>query len=72
MKIKRVLIGCFVVLGCCSALFAKIHPAEEGVKQNILVEPVEGLSEDFMRGVDISSLYEIEQNGGKYYKHTPQ
>ena len=67
MKIKRVLIGCFVVLGCCSALFAKIHPAEEGVKQNILVEPVEGLSEDFMRGVDISSLYEIEQNGGKYY-----
>ncbi len=47
--------------------YAKSHSAEEGKNQNIIVEPVNNLSEDFMRGVDISSLYEIEQNGGKYY-----
>lgn len=50
-----------------ASLFASAHSAAEGVSQNILVEAVEGLSEDFMRGVDISSLYEIEANGGKYY-----
>ncbi len=67
MKRKCLILLCFGILGYCCSLFAMTHPAEEGVKQNIIIEPVEGLSEDFMRGVDISSLYEIEANGGKYY-----
>ena len=67
MKRKSLVLLCFGILGFCGSLFAKTHSAEEGVVQNIIVEPVEGLPEDFMRGVDISSLYEIEENGGKYY-----
>ena len=66
MKSKSLLL-CFIFLVFCNSLFAKTHSASDAVKQNIFVEPVEGLSDDFMRGVDISSLYEIEQNGGKYY-----
>lgn len=46
---------------------AKNHTAEDAVKQSIQVEPVKGLSEDFMRGVDISSLSDIEKCGGKYF-----
>ena len=65
---SKSLIFCFIaILIFHSPLAAKPHSAADAVKQNIFVEPVEGLSEDFMRGVDISSLYEIEENGGKYY-----
>jgi len=56
----------------CGFAFAKTHSAQEAVYQNILVEPVANLSEDFMRGVDVSYLYEIEANGGKYYNHQGQ
>ena len=54
----------------CSALavfslhaFAVTTPSKDAVKQNIFVEPVEGLAEDFMMGADISSLSDIERNG---------
>lgn len=33
----------------------------------IQVDPVDGLSDDFIMGVDISMLAQIEANGGKYY-----
>ena len=60
-----------IVLGALaltfSSAFAKANSAADGVKQNILVEPVNGLAHDFIRGVDISSLADIEKAGGKFY-----
>lgn len=35
--------------------------------QDIIVKPVNGLSQDFIKGVDISMLAQIEEKGGKYY-----
>lgn len=46
--------------------------AQDGVFSNILVEPVAQLPEDFMKGVDISSLADIEKAGGKFYNHQGQ
>ena len=42
-------------------------PSGEAVRQQITVKPVEGLSDDFMRGVDISMIDQIEQSGGRFY-----
>lgn len=36
-------------------------------KAEIYVEPIEGISDDFIRGVDISSIISEEQSGVKYY-----
>ncbi len=41
--------------------------ASEAVSQKILVEKVDGISDDFMRGVDISMIDQIEKTGGKFY-----
>ena len=53
-------------------VFAAVHSEKDGVKQNIVVEPVNGLSDDFMKGVDISSLADIESAGGKFYNAAGQ
>lgn len=40
----------------------------EGVEEaSIFVEPIEGLSDDFLRGVDISTILVEEKAGAKYY-----
>ena len=62
---KVTLLAAVALCGVCA--FAKPNSAKDGVKQNIVVEPVPGLSDDFMRGVDISALADVEKNGGKYY-----
>lgn len=36
-------------------------------KRTVTIEPVKGLSEDFMRGVDISSVISLENAGVKFY-----
>ncbi|MBQ8013574.1 MAG: glycosyl hydrolase 53 family protein [Treponema sp.] len=41
--------------------------AGDAVRQKILVEKVDGLREDFMKGVDISMIDQIEKTGGKFY-----
>lgn len=40
---------------------------KEGQEPGITVLPVEGLSEDFTMGVDISSLISVEESGAKFY-----
>ena len=50
-----------------AVLFAFPAPQKDAVKQNITVEPVAGLSEDFMCGVDVSMVDQIEKSGGKFY-----
>ncbi|MBQ5491156.1 MAG: glycosyl hydrolase 53 family protein [Treponema sp.] len=64
----------WLVLCVCAAVFAscggKMQSADrvsESAKAQIAVAPIDGLSEDFIRGVDISMVYEIEKNGGVYY-----
>lgn len=45
---------------------ASSNRALDGCKQAILVEPVPGITDDFIRGVDISSLAEVEKRGGTF------
>lgn len=40
---------------------------KEGQEPGITVLPVEGLSEDFTMGVDVSSLISVEESGAKFY-----
>lgn len=54
---KRMSIMIGLLLCCAAFIFA----------DEIVVSPIENLSEDFIRGADISILGEIEKNGGKYY-----
>src|SRR5574344_2405339 len=66
--LKKVVILAGAVLSLCTAsVFARGNSASDAVKQQIVVEPVTGLSPDFMRGADVSMLAEIEKNGGKFY-----
>lgn len=64
---KRFLMAAALCASFMLCAFAKPNSAEDGVKQNILVEPVKGITDDFIRGVDISSLSDIERAGGKFY-----
>lgn len=57
----------FILILAGGLAFAAGTKADKAVSENITVKKVEGLSEDFMKGVDISMLYEIEKAGGKYY-----
>ena len=64
--VKAAVLG---VLSCVSALAFgqfKSNRALDGCRQQILVEPVEGISKDFIRGVDISSLAAVEENRGRF------
>ena len=64
--VKAAVLG---VLSCVSALAfgqLKSNRALDGCRQQILVEPVEGISKDFIRGVDISSLAAVEENRGRF------
>ncbi len=65
-KFGKVLL-CAATAFCAVNAFAVTTPSGEAAKQNIYVEPVEGLTDDFMMGCDISSLAEIEKHGGKFY-----
>lgn len=65
---KRIL-ECAAAAALALGFPASAAPAKaaDGVKQSIVVEKVEGLSDDFMMGADISMLGDIEKCGGKYY-----
>lgn len=46
---------------------AALFSQADTVKAGITVEKIPGLSEDFIRGADVSMLAQIEKNGGKFY-----
>ena len=50
-----------------STAFAATAKQSDAVRQKIVVEPVRGLRDDFMKGVDISMVDLIERSGGKFY-----
>lgn len=53
---------CFLCLLVVMTICATFLTAEE-----IVVAPIPGLPDDFMRGADVSMLAEIEECGGKYF-----
>lgn len=65
--VNRKALASALIACLCWGVFARPNTAEDAVKQNIFVEPVRGITDDFIRGVDISSLYEIEKCGGKFF-----
>ena len=67
VNVQRIATTLAAAVLLCGTTFAVPAKASEAVSQNITVERVEGLSDDFMRGVDISALADIEANGGVYY-----
>lgn len=66
-KMKSVLLCLAGAVFFTGFAFAKPNSASDAVKQKITVAPVENLSEDFMCGVDISMIDQIEKSGGKFY-----
>ncbi|HCA19415.1 MAG TPA: hypothetical protein DEO40_01905, partial [Treponema sp.] len=69
MAAVSILTASFCFCGTSLNGIAQPDPAGEAVKRSITVEPVPNLPKDFMCGVDISSLSDIEKAGGKYYNH---
>ncbi|MBP5284087.1 MAG: glycosyl hydrolase 53 family protein [Treponema sp.] len=66
MKIKQIAAAVMVLLTLVPG-FAASGKAADAVKQKIFVEKVDGLRDDFMKGVDISMIDQIEKSGGKFY-----
>lgn len=63
-------IGCALLAAVAGASLSALPSKQsEAVSQRIVVEEVEGLPDDFMRGVDISALRDVETHGGKFYGH---
>ena len=63
-------IAMFLASAVCynsAMVFASPAAAKDAVKQQITVEPVPGLSDDFMCGLDISMVDQIEKSGGKFF-----
>jgi arabinogalactan endo-1,4-beta-galactosidase len=52
---------------CILLLFMMIFLILPVYSNSIVVNPIENLSKDFIKGVDVSMLYEIEKKGGKFY-----
>lgn len=73
MKLVKKLIGaglalCLLITAVPESAFA-VNAAEKStaVEAPITVQKVEGLSEDFIHGVDVSSYLSVVESGAKYY-----
>lgn len=66
-RIMAVALALACSLTCLTGCGKKIAVMTEPVESSIYVEPIEGLSEDFIKGMDISSLLAEEASGVKYY-----
>ena len=64
---RKVLAAVAFLCAVFAPAFAASTKAADAASQKIVVEKVAGLSDDFMRGVDISMIDQIEQSGGKFY-----
>ncbi|MCX7709880.1 MAG: glycosyl hydrolase 53 family protein [Clostridia bacterium] len=66
MKNLRKVIALAVTLAMVLSMFTVVN-AVEPKNQSIQVNPVSGLSSDFIMGADVSMLKDIEDYGGKFY-----
>ena len=64
-----VLVVLIISLVGCSALEAETSNSDKEVVDypEVEIEPISGLKDDFIRGMDVSMLEQIENNGGKFY-----
>lgn len=63
------------LIGSVSVAFLQtstVHAEEQPIVSDIFVEKVEGISDDFIHGVDISSVIALEQSGVKFYNQDGQ
>lgn len=56
-----------MVCGCSNKSKNNYVAPTESIASDIYVEPVMGISEDFIKGVDVSELIALENSGVKYY-----
>ena len=56
-----------MVCGCSNKSKNHYVAPTEAIASDIYVEPVMGISEDFIKGVDVSELIALENSGVKYY-----
>ena len=61
---KKRLMGCIVMLTMVVGSFAPV--SVKASSEDFHVNPIEGMSDSFIKGADVSMLYEIEENGGQY------
>ncbi|MBE5878218.1 MAG: glycosyl hydrolase family 53 [Lachnospiraceae bacterium] len=52
---------------CGGSSSTRTQMLDKTVKSSIYVEPIEGISDDFIRGMDVSSILVEEKSGVKYY-----
>jgi arabinogalactan endo-1,4-beta-galactosidase len=65
---KQWIVGSIVVVILLVMSGCKAEPVEKTYPRSPLsIEPIQGISDKFIRGVDISTLIEMEENGQKYY-----
>ena len=58
---------CVSMLSACGNSYKVDLPTAMVEGAEIFVQPVEGLSKDFIKGMDISSVLALEESGVKYY-----
>ena len=63
MKMNRIKIVVFIIL----ANIIMLQAQSTNKYSKIEIKPIPGLSKNFMRGMDVSMLKEIEEAGGKFY-----
>ncbi|WP_305067544.1 glycosyl hydrolase 53 family protein [Marinilactibacillus sp. Marseille-P9653] len=64
-----------MLIGSVSVTFLQtnsVRAEEQPIVSDIFVEKVEGISDDFIHGVDISSVIALEQSGVKFYNQNGQ
>ena len=66
IKFIASIVLCMALLFTSMASFA-VSAADEPVPSVISVQKIEGISDDFMNGVDISSVLSLEESGVKFY-----
>ncbi len=69
MKRKIMLIGCALLLAILLVFLnsRKGFMDKEAVESEIIVKKIEGLSKDFIKGVDVSSIISLENSGVLFY-----
>lgn len=61
------LLGSSILVSACGSPKSTYVAPTEAEESEIYVEPVKGIGEDFIRGVDVSELIAEEESGVKYY-----
>lgn len=67
LSIMLLLAMCVSMLSACGSEYKVDLPTSMVEGADIFVQPVEGISDDFIKGMDISSILSLEKSGVKFY-----